>query len=532
MEIRIKLKNSYIVAISGLLLCVFGIVLGTVIFPSIIEMGIKKETALSNDSEAFKHWIDPPLLQFNVYIFNVTNPLEIAAGEKPIVHEIGPFVYTQRMIREIIDQHDEDDTLSFSTRKIYSFNQEKSGSLKESDKVTMMNPTLMGIVLTAYKLIPMALPIVNDAIPFMFPDRIPETVFSTFTVKELLFSGVPINCTNVASDLVCKNLNLHRPKTVTKLPDSPDSIFSFFNHKNNSLEGPYRIYRGRKIPTNVGKIKMYKNEETLKVWPINTSCNIIQGTDSTIFPPFMKKTELLYIFVPELCRSMFAEFSRVIKFDNVVSYEYIGSTKNFADPSRHPDNLCHCEDNTQTPGSGLVCPKEGAIYLSKCYRSPVHFSQPHFYGAHKDYADYVVGLHPNSSKHQTYVQIEPRTGVPIKGFRRLQINIELRFFKEINILNRSSSGLFPLVWIEEMFVLKDSEMQLLKQFYLLLTCLDILVWMIVITGITMLVVVIARSIYKNRAVNECINSKNQNVRDQPTNQTRVEFSNRKNNEES
>ncbi|XP_039278821.1 sensory neuron membrane protein 2-like [Nilaparvata lugens] len=448
MEIRIKWKKSTgILAVSGLLLCLFGVLLGTIIFPSIIEMKIKEETALSNNSEAFKHWLQPPPLLFNVYIFNVTNPTEVAAGEKPIVREVGPYVYVQRMIREVIDYHEEDDTLSYATRKIYTFNQQRSGSLKESDKVTMINPTLMGIVLTVYKLLPMALPIVNDAIPSMFPDRIPGTVFSTFTVKELLFSGVPINCSNTASDLVCKNLKMHQPTTVTQLPDSPDSIFSFFNHKNNSLEGPYRIYRGRKIPTNVGKIKMYKNQDTLKVWPVNTSCNIIQGTDSTIFPPFMKKSELLYIFVPDVCRSMFAEFKRVIKFDNVISYEYVGSTKNFADPSRHPDNICHCENGKQTSSAAepsLVCPKEGAIFLSKCYRSPVHFSQPHFYGAHKDYTDYVVGLHPNSRKHQTYVQIEPRTGVPIKGFRRLQINIELRFFKEINILETSSTGLFNL----------------------------------------------------------------------------------------
>lgn len=35
----------------------------------------------------------PQPLDFNIYIFNVTNPKEITSGAKPIVQEVGPFHY-------------------------------------------------------------------------------------------------------------------------------------------------------------------------------------------------------------------------------------------------------------------------------------------------------------------------------------------------------------------------------------------------------------------------------------------------------
>lgn len=46
---------------------------------------------------------------------------------------------------------------------------------------------------------------------------------------------------------------------------------------------------------------MYQEKEILEVWQENSTCNIIRGTDSTIFPPSLTKDSLIYIFVPDIC---------------------------------------------------------------------------------------------------------------------------------------------------------------------------------------------------------------------------------------
>lgn len=49
---------------------------------------------LKPGSEIREMWSNFPLpLDFKVYMFNITNPTEIAEGKKPKVQEVGPFFY-------------------------------------------------------------------------------------------------------------------------------------------------------------------------------------------------------------------------------------------------------------------------------------------------------------------------------------------------------------------------------------------------------------------------------------------------------
>ena len=53
-----------------------------------------QQLALKKGNEKRDLWTKLPIpLDFKIYLFNVTNPLDVQKGAKPIVNEVGPFFY-------------------------------------------------------------------------------------------------------------------------------------------------------------------------------------------------------------------------------------------------------------------------------------------------------------------------------------------------------------------------------------------------------------------------------------------------------
>lgn len=57
----------------------------------------------------------------------------------------------------------------------------------------------------------------------------------------------------------------------------------------------------------------FKGEPKLNVWPEEGDCNTFNGTDSTIFHPFLYQDEDVVSFAPDLCRSLGARYQRPSK---------------------------------------------------------------------------------------------------------------------------------------------------------------------------------------------------------------------------
>lgn len=70
--------------------------------------------------------------------------------------------------------------------------------------------------------------------------------------------------------------------------------------------------------------------------------------------------------------------------------------------------------------------------ISSCrFGTPVFMSYPHFYGADEFYVNQVEGLNPSESKHKFYMTLEPNTGVPLEVAARLQLNMLVEEFPNI-----------------------------------------------------------------------------------------------------
>ena len=92
----------------------------------------------------------PLYMAFNMY--NVTNPDEIIKGEKPILKEVGPFVYRETRQKQEVNQSSDGCSIKASQYKMYEFDAEKTkelcpdcGDARETS-LKMINAAYVGIL--------------------------------------------------------------------------------------------------------------------------------------------------------------------------------------------------------------------------------------------------------------------------------------------------------------------------------------------------------------------------------------------------
>ena len=100
---------------------------------------------------------------------------------------------------------------------------------------------------------------------------------------------------------------------------------------------------------------------------------------------------------------------------------------------RNPDNYCYCpefnectkEDPDKDAWNATDCYeycKDGFLRVGNCYGGiPVIMSAPHFYNVDPIILKQVDGVEPNQDKHDTYLDIEPMTGIPLSAHKRIQV---------------------------------------------------------------------------------------------------------------
>ena len=123
----------------GLLLIIGGILV-LLLFRSFVHNLIMSEIPLRPGSQVTEAWIKPPvrpLLQ--MFFFNTTNPEGFLRGEKPLLVEVGPYVYEEEWEKVDVTWGEEGDSVKYRLKKVYKYRQDLSGDLRESDKLTLPN---------------------------------------------------------------------------------------------------------------------------------------------------------------------------------------------------------------------------------------------------------------------------------------------------------------------------------------------------------------------------------------------------------
>jgi len=200
----------------------------------------------------------------------------------------------------------------------------------------------------------------------------------------------------------------------------------------------------------------------------------------------MKKESEFHVFSNDLCRSLKFHFGSVEKFKGVKVYRYRVPKMELEDPRINTENQCYCLSKTLEE-----CPHAGTISLEGCRGgAPIMMSTPYFLDGFDGYRDAAGLPEPKESEHMTYLDIEPTSGVLLRGHKRIQVNVDLKIGYDIDAYAGLKNDIvFPLLWADESAEIDDDTVGDLKS--KLLTpkkIVDIAKWVLIGVGIALVVV--------------------------------------------
>ncbi|KAF2883403.1 hypothetical protein ILUMI_22766 [Ignelater luminosus] len=421
---RMNSCTGFVVAAS-IVFILIGIAVA-IFFMTWVKLVINHEIVLRDGSQAFGWWAKPPVIpMISVYVYNVTNADEfLNNGSKPVVEELGPYVYMETWERKNI-VFNENGTVTFNMQKIYKFNETLSSGL-EDDVVVVPNIPMLSATSQskhAARFLRLAMASIMDILKIK--------PFVEVSVGQLLW-GYEDPLLKLAKDVVPKEQKL------------PYEEFGLMYNKNGTSKDNVTVFTGGSDITKYGLIDTFNGMSHLTHW-LSDECNSLLASDGSIFPPHITKNSTLRIYDKDLCRTLPLKFEKEVqRKDGVPSYRFTPPLDVFGSVTENPDNLCFCPH-------GPPCSPSGLFNVSLCqFDSPVMLSFPHFYLSNDSYRTAFDGISPpDPEKHKLYLDVQPMMGTAMSARARVQINLAVSQVVDIKQVATFPDIIFPIIWFEE-----------------------------------------------------------------------------------
>ncbi|EHB09521.1 Lysosome membrane protein 2 [Heterocephalus glaber] len=401
------------------------------VFQKAVDRAVEKNVVLRNGTEVFHSWEKPPLPVYTqFYFFNVTNPEEILRGEPPLLEEVGPYTYRELRNKANIQFGDNGTTISAVSNKAYVFERNQSVGDPKVDLIRTLNiPALTAMEWTRN-------PFLRDIIEAVLKVyKQTQKKFITHTVHELLWGY---------KDELLSLVHAFKPDV------SP--YFGLFYEKNGTNDGDYVFLTGEDSYLNFTKIVEWNGKTSLDWWTTD-KCNMINGTDGDSFHPLITKDEVLYVFPSDFCRSVYITFSDYGSVEGLPTFRYKVPGEILANTSENA-GFCLPEGN---------CLGTGVLNVSICKNgAPIIMSFPHFYQADERFISAIRGLHPNKEDHETFVDINPLTGIILRAAKRFQINIYVQKIDDFIETGDIKTMVFPVMYLNESAIIDKETASRLK----------------------------------------------------------------------
>lgn len=398
------------------------------LWPAITKKIVDSQLELTNTSKSFGMWQETPIpMYMDIYLFNWTNPEEVEKHKyKPKFTEMGPYVFSENHEKVNISWK-KDHLVQYNQIRTYHFVPELSnGSL--TDQVTNLNVIAVSAAYTVrYH------PLVLLGVDKMF--KILNTNISvTKTVGEWLFDGY--------NDPV---LDLIHTINSTQVPQFPFDKFGWFYGRNLSwsYDGLFEMHTGEDDITRLGLLARWNNMSKTDYY--DSYCGMVNGTTGELWPP-VNSTGNITLFVSDLCRSMMLEYNDTQSIEGINGYVYVGGRHLLDDGNLFPDNKCFCSNKPREEGCSLPT---GVANVSLCrYGAPAFVSYPHFYLSDPYYTD-KIDMPCATEKDMFSLTLEPNTGIPLDVKAKLQINLLMQHYSEIDLFSQVEEAFLPAMWFSQ-----------------------------------------------------------------------------------
>ncbi|BFF95494.1 protein peste [Drosophila madeirensis] len=410
-----------------ILLGICSIAGGIYLFRNWIEMFTRirgKEMALSPTSRSFEGWKVSPLpMNFDVYIFNWTNPEDFYVGssKKPNFQQLGPYRFREQPDKVNIEWHNQNASVSFRKKSVFYFDAAGStGSL--TDVITQVNSVAHGAARRAADSW-LGRVSVNMAIR-MYDQRLAITR----SADEWLFKGFEHPFISLGK--------LLRPE------DVPYSRIGYQYPRNGSSEfdGDINMFTGADDISKMGQIYTWNNLTHTGAFP--GACGQVRGSMGEFFPPNLSTNDTVYMYMPKMCRAVPLDYTETVTVHGITAYKYSGTQHAVDNGTLYPDTSCYCV--------GGKCLPVGVIDVGPCaFNASVYMSFPHFYNGDPSYLEAVEGLKPEREKHEFFMTLEPNAGVPMDVGGGFQANYYMEPVKGIDLYDKVPSVMLPMMWCEE-----------------------------------------------------------------------------------
>lgn len=452
----------YVVGITCAVLLVAGIGLVVAqVFRTIMHNRLKKEIVLVEGSRVFESWkTPPPPVYMEFFFFNVTNVNDFLKGAKPEVKQVGPYTYREYRYKDNVSMLENNETVSAYNTKSFVFLREKSVGDPAVDNITTVNIPAWA-VMTKVKG-----SFFRSSMVSIWMNAVGSGIFTTHTVDELLWGY---------EDPLLVRVSSTNPEV--------EKVFGLMYKKNGSNNGEFVYHTGVQNYLDYGRVKTWKGESKLTFWSSNQS-NSINGSDGSAFHPLLKKDERIYIFTPDLCRSIYMEFEKDVEVKGIPAYRFTPPRSVLASKEENPANEGFCVSRDECLGTGV-------LKVSPCRRgAPVVASFPHFYLADSKYVAAIEGMSPHRKHHQTFLDLNPTTGVIVRASKRAQINVLLSRISGFPATRGLNNTIFPVMFLNESVVIDDASAARVHKLLLIVTVVSNLPLIIVGLGAILLIVLI------------------------------------------